>query len=70
MVALPVREVVTVLAAIARATVPLPLPLAPLVTVIQGVLLAAVQAQPVRVVTATLDDWPPATALRLAGLME
>ena len=47
MVAVPVRGVVTVLAATVRATVPLPLPLAPLVTVIHDAVLAAVHAQPV-----------------------
>ena len=54
MVAVPVRGVATVLAATVRATVPLPLPLAPLVTVIHDAVLAAVQAQPVGLVTATL----------------
>ena len=69
MVAVPVRGVVTVLAATARATVPLPLPLAPLVTVIHDAVLAAVQAQPVWLVTATLSASPAATALAEPGLM-
>jgi hypothetical protein len=67
MVAVPMREVVRVFAATVSATVPLPLPLAPLVTVIQGVLLAAVQAQPARLVTATLSASPAATALAVPG---
>ncbi len=46
MVAVPVRALVAVLAATARATVPLPLPLAPLVTVIHDAVLVAVHAQP------------------------
>ena len=46
MVALPVRDVVAVLAATASATVPLPLPLAPPVTVIHDEPLDAVQAHP------------------------
>ena len=67
MVAVPVRGVVAVLAATARATVPLPLPVAPPVTVIQDAVLAAVQPQPVGLVTATLADCPATTALVEAG---
>ena len=67
---MPVRELVSVLAATLIATVPLPLPLAPLVTVIQEVGLDAVQAQPLGLVTATLVDSPAATALALVGLMD
>ena len=48
---------------------PLPLPLAPLVTVIQDAVLAAVQAQPVGLVTATLSASPAATAVAEPGLM-
>ena len=69
MVAVPVRGVVTVLAATDRATVPLPLPLAPLVTVSHDAVLAAVQAQPVGLVTDTLAAWPAATALVEPGLI-
>jgi hypothetical protein len=65
----PVREVVAVLAATVIATVPLPLPLAPLVTVIQDVGLEAVHAQPFGLVTATLVDSPAATALAVVGLI-
>ena len=57
------------LAATASATVPLPLPLAPLVTVIHDVVLDAVQAQPAGLVTATLAASPAATALAVAGLI-
>jgi hypothetical protein len=67
MVADPVRDVVAVLAAIVRPTVPLPLPLAPLATVIQDVALDAVQAQPVRLDTATLSLSPAAAAVALPG---
>ena len=69
MVAVPVRDVVAVLAATARATVPLPLPLAPLVTVSHDAVLAAVHAQPVWLVTATLAASPAATALAEPGLI-
>ena len=69
MVAVPVRGVVMVLAATVRATVPLPLPLAPLVTVSHDAVLAAVHAQPVGLVTATLAAWPAATALVDPGLI-
>ncbi len=69
MVAVPVRGVVAVLAATARATVPLPLPLAPLVTVIHDAVLVAVQAQLLWLVTATDAACPAATALVEVGLM-
>ena len=52
-----------------KATVPLPLPLAPLVTVIHDAVLAAVQAQPAGLVTATLAASPAATAVAEPGLM-
>jgi hypothetical protein len=44
-------------------TVPLPLPLAPDVTVIQDSPVVAVQAHPAAVVTATGDPAPPAAAI-------
>ena len=69
-VAVVVREVVAVFAATLSATVPLPLPLAPLVTVNHEAALDAVQAQPLNDVTATLVDCPAAAALKLVGLME
>ena len=62
-VAVPVRALVTVFAATESATVPLPLPLAPLVIVSHEALLVAVQEQPARLVTATLFASPAATAL-------
>ena len=68
-VAVALRDEAAVFAPTLNVTVPLPLPLAPLVTVIHGALLAAVQAQPAGLVTVTLDDWPPATALTLVGVM-
>src|SRR3954465_12280702 len=70
MVAVPVRGVVAVLAATLIATVPLPLPLAPLVTVSHGAAVAAVQAQPAELVTATLAESPAASALKLGGAIE
>src|SRR5438094_9244620 len=51
MVKVPVRADVVVFAATVYLTVPLPLPLAPAVTVIHAALLAAVHVQPVTVVT-------------------
>jgi hypothetical protein len=54
MVTEPVREAVPVFAVAATVTVPLPVPLAPAVTVIHELLLVAVQLQPPGAVTATL----------------
>src|SRR4026208_207211 len=65
MVSVPVLGEVDVFAAIEKATVPLPEPLAPDVMVSQEALLVAVQAQPVVVVTLTLLE--PAVA---AGFSE
>jgi hypothetical protein len=59
MVSVPVRAA-PVLAAMAKLTVPLPVPLAPDVIVIHAALLAAVQAHPVVVETATGVPAPPA----------
>jgi hypothetical protein len=53
-VSVPVRLDATVFAATLYPTVPLPEPVAPLVTVIHAALLAAVHAQPVAAVTALL----------------
>ena len=69
MVAVPVRAVVAVFAATDRATVPLPLPLAPLVTVSHDAVLAAVHAHPVGLVTVTFAACPAATALVDPGLI-
>jgi hypothetical protein len=69
MVAVPVRELAAGLAATLIATVPLPLPLAPLVTVSHDELLEADHPQPAALVTATLAVWPAATALALVGLI-
>jgi hypothetical protein len=69
-VIVPVRDEVEVLAATVNATVPLPLPDAPLVTVIQAALLVAVQAQPLVVVTATVELSPAAGEFRLTGAIE
>jgi hypothetical protein len=54
MVTVPVREVVAVFWATEMETVPLPDPLAPLVTVIHAALETAVQEQPLVEVTFTL----------------
>ena len=69
MVTVPVRGVPAVLAATLSDTVPLPVPDAPAVTVIQLALLVAVRAHPVVPVTVTdctrpaaaTLDWLPAT---------
>ena len=70
MLIVPVREVVFGFDEALKATVPLPLPLAPLVTVSHDVsLLTPVQAQPVGAVTA-VEPVPPAAATDwLAGLI-
>ena len=60
-VSVPVRGVVTVFAATLKPTVPFPVPLLPLVIVIQLALLVAVQVQLLDVVTAVVDE-PPAAA--------
>ena len=67
MVTVPVRAVPE-LAAMLSVTVPLPVPLLPLVMVIHGALLVAVQPQAAPVVTLTLAGPPPAGALKLVGL--
>ncbi len=53
---MPVRGDVAVFAAMEKATVPVPLPLAPEVMVSQGSLLVAVQLQPAAVVTVLLPE--------------
>jgi hypothetical protein len=69
-VIVPVRDEVEVLAATVNATVPLPLPDAPLVTVIHAALLVADQAQPLVVVTAIVELSPLAGEFRLTGEIE
>jgi hypothetical protein len=69
-VAVPVREVVAVLAAMLIVTVPLPTPLTPSVTLIHDVALDALHAQPPGLVTATLVRSPAATTVALVGLIE
>ncbi len=64
-VSVPVRDEVPVLAAMEKATVPLPLPVTPDVMLSQETLLVAVHEQPVAVVTLALLE--PATA---AGFSE
>ena len=66
-VSVPVRFVVAVCAATLKPTPPLPLPVAPLVTVIQLALLAADQAQPDPAVTALLPVPPLAGNDPLVG---
>jgi hypothetical protein len=61
-VTVPVRDVVAVLLATESDTVPLPAPEAPEVTVIQGVLLDAVQLQPVVPVTVAVKGPPDEVA--------
>jgi hypothetical protein len=67
MITVPVREVPAVLAATLRPTVPLPVPLAPEVTVIHDALLVADRAQPVVPLTETLTPPPPAATVVLVG---
>ena len=68
-VTVPVRCAVAEFAAMVMLTVPLPVPLAPPVTVIQAAPLAAVHAQVEGEVTLTLVDSPAAMEVLLAGLM-
>ncbi len=68
MVIVPVR-CGPALAATEKFVVPLPLPLAPAVMVIQAALLVAAHAQPVAVVTLTLLVPPEAVKVWLVGLM-
>jgi hypothetical protein len=69
-VSVPVLDVVPVYAATEYPTVPLPWPLAPLVTVIQAAPLAAVQAQPPAELTVTLPVPPAGATVVLAGATE
>ena len=66
----PDRGLVDGFAATVNPTVPLVVPLLPLVTVIQLALLVAVHAQPLDVVTAVENDAPAATTLADAGEIE
>jgi hypothetical protein len=66
-VIVPVRVALDELAAMVKATVPSPLPLAPPVIVIQLAVFAAVHAQPAGAVTAKVLDPAPAPTERLAG---
>ena len=68
MVIVPVR-CGPVFAATENWVVPLPLPLAPAVTVIHAALLVAVHAQPVAAMTLTDPDPPLAVKVWLVGLM-
>jgi len=69
-ITLPVRWVALVLGAIVKLTEPAPEPVAPLVTVIQAALLAAVQLQPVVVVTAAEPVPPAAVTVWVVGETE
>ena len=66
-VSVPVREDVAVFAAIEKATIPLPLPLAPEVMVNQASLLVAVHVQPVAVVTLALLELAAAAGFSEVG---
>jgi hypothetical protein len=63
------RDDVLVLAPTVKATVPLPVPVAPAVIVIQPALLVAVHAHPVPAVILTLPVPPAADTDRLAGVI-
>src|SRR5436190_1001854 len=67
MVSVPVRADVPVFAVVVYVTVPGPVPLAPVVTVIQLALLVAVHVQPVCVVTFTVDVLPAAGSASVVG---
>jgi hypothetical protein len=69
-VIVPVRLVVFGFDATSKPTVPLPDPVAPLVMVIHGVDVLAVQAQPLATVTPTVADPAPAPTDWLAGLSD
>jgi hypothetical protein len=69
-VSVPVRGDVTVLAAMEKATVPLPDPLAPDVIVSQASLLVAVHEQPLVVVTVALLDPAVAAGFKEVGEIE
>lgn len=66
-VSVPVRDDVTVFVATEYPTAPLPVPLAPLVTVNQLALLVALQAHPLVVVTETLAAPPLAPGIAIVG---
>jgi hypothetical protein len=66
-VSVPVRADVPVFAVVLYVTVPLPVPLAPAVTVIQVALLVAVHVQPVCVVTLTVELPPAAGSASVVG---
>lgn len=66
-VTVPVREVVPVFAATLSATVPLPVPAAPLVTAIHVTLLTAVHGHPAAALSVTFNVPPAAVADWLAG---
>jgi hypothetical protein len=68
-VTVPVRCAAAEFAAMVMLTVPLPVPLAPPVTVIHAALLAAVHAQLEVELTLTLVDSPAAMEVLLAGLI-
>jgi len=59
----PARAVLPPLAAMLKVTVPLPLPLAPLVSEIQAALLRAVHPHPADVVTLDEPVAPPAATV-------
>jgi hypothetical protein len=69
-VMVPVRDDVDVLAATLKATVPLPVPLAPLVIASQAALLVAVQPQVLPAVTAVEKVSPALGDVRVAGEIE
>ena len=69
-VSVPDRVLAAVLAATLNPTLPGPVPVAPLVTVIQAALLAAVHAQPAPALTVLLPLPPEATKKSLVGAIE
>ena len=67
-VTVPVRGVAVVFAATLKVTEPIPDPLAPAVTVIQGVVVLAVQAQDVPEVTLSVRLLTKASTAKLTGV--
>ncbi len=66
----PVRDVVPVLSDTSYETVPLPVPLAPLLIVIKALLLAAAQVHPPVAVTANDPEPVPDPTVALVGVSE
>jgi hypothetical protein len=69
MVSVPVRVAGVTFADALKVTDPLPAPVAPLVTVIHGAVLVALQPQPAGAVTVTPTEPPPPATVCEVGVM-